>query len=341
MKILVIAGGLSTEREVSLCSGSLIANALCENGHEVAFVDLYFGVKDINDCKFTENGGFSHTLSENAPDIDALIAQTGRSEEIGENVIELCHLADVVFLALHGGIGENGKLQKILDSEGIKYTGSSSESCCLAMDKGLAKVEFQKNGIRTADWIDIEFDEKTEDNILENIGVPCVIKPVDGGSSVGVSIVMTRKELKPAIENAKAFSKRIVAEKFIKGREFAVGVLDSEALPPIEIIANGGFYDYRNKYIKGMAIEKCPCDLPERLKEKAQAAALAAHKCLGLGCYSRADLILQEGTEDFYILEVNALPGMTPTSLMPQMAKEKGISYNELCEIIIKNCINS
>jgi len=336
LKVIVLAGGLSPERDVSLSSGALIANALVDNGHSVALVDLYRGVNDISRFEYLQTPGFHYEIPESEPDIEKLIAENGgRREEIGENVLRLCSGCDMVFIALHGGIGEDGRLAAVLDCKGIKYTGSSYIGCLLAMDKDLSKHLVSKAGVDTADWITFTNSPDCIDRITEEIGFPCVIKPLSCGSSIGISIVENRSELDSALGYASSYENRILAEKFIPGREFSVGILHGKALPPIEIRPKNGFYDYKNKYQGGLTEEICPANLDADQISSLQSAAETVHRTLRLGTYSRIDFILNESNGRFVMLEANALPGMTPMSLLPQMAYAAGISYRELCEIIV------
>lgn len=337
MKICVLAGGLSPERDVSLSSGALIANALVKNGHEVALVDLFWGVENISSLEWTREGSFSYTIPECEPDLNALVEKAGRTSEIGDNVIEICKMADVAFLALHGGIGENGRLQAELERAGVSYTGSSSVGCQQAMDKDISKILVRDAGIPTAKWIRYEAKDADCDEIVEKIGLPCVVKPLCCGSSVGVSIVNDREQLIAALALAEKYEGSLLAESFIRGREFSVGILGDKALPPIEIIPKCGFYDYKNKYQSGMTEEICPAELSAEQDRALRDYALRSHRCLGLGSYSRIDFILDSASGDFIFLEANALPGMTPTSLLPQEARADGIEYGHLCEIIAES----
>lgn len=335
MKIAVLAGGLSPEREVSLSSGSLIANALCERGHEVALADVYLGTGGKTPAElFSKNGGYSHKIPETPPDLDALKKEAGMGERlIGHGIAALVHEADVVFLALHGGMGENGQLQAYLDCLGIKYTGSGFASCLAAMDKNLSKTIFRAAGVPTADWVYCTADEAEN----KAISFPCVIKPCSCGSSVGVTMVDTAEEMSAALAAAKKYEDTIIIEEKLFGREFSIGVLADRTLPAIEIRPKGeGFYDFTKKYVAGLTEEICPAPLTEAQAARLSELALRAHKALGLGDYSRIDFILDEEKGDFYCLEANTLPGMTPMSLMPQEAAAAGIAYGELCEMIAK-----
>lgn len=361
MKIVVLAGGLSPERDVSLSSGSLIANSLLESGHEVLLLDVYEGIQD-NDktlnqlfLKPWEEKRYNYKVPEAEPDLKEIRKRNnGQAALIGKNVLELCRLADVVFIALHGAMGENGQIQATFDNFNIKYTGTGYIGSLLAMDKDISKKLLVQAGIPTAEWILYHISDKNpekrnsydsinKDNrndktdaapIIEQIGFPCVIKPVSCGSSIGVSIVNTPEELKNALCLAARYENKVLIEKKITGREFSVGILNHEALPVIEIIPKEGFYDYKNKYQGGLTREVCPAALTPGLTAELQKRALQVHDTLRLGDYSRIDFILDENGE-FMCLEANTLPGMTPTSLIPQEAKCKGISYNELVCMIV------
>ncbi len=331
MNIVVLAGGLSMERDVSLASGSLIANALRDAGERAVLVDLYYGIEKEKMNFDDVSGRYEYKIPEVAPDLDALIrGNGGRENPVGENVIEFCKMADVAFLALHGGVGENGKLQALLEMNGVRFTGSSSVGCVLSMDKIISKELVAREGIPTAEWLTNK-DDRDELKAL----IPCFVKPADNGSSVGVTKVVSEKELNDALDEAEKFSDNVLVEKQVVGREFSVGILDGKALPPIEIIASGDFYNYKVKYQAGLAREICPAPLSEDLTRKLQGYAERAHKILRLGAYSRIDFILDEGGE-FFFLEANALPGMTPTSLLPQEAAASGMNYTELCLKLIE-----
>ena len=342
MKITVLAGGLSPERDVSLSSGSLIANALMDAGHLVAFVDVYEGIVAGGAGEFRSAAGgkkYTFTVPSTEPDLEAIRSRNGnRKELVGPGVLELCRAADLVFIALHGAMGENGQLQAFLDVYGIPYTGSSFAGCLLAMDKDITKRLLVRENIPTAPWI--MYDPKTDvpGRIFTEIGLPCAVKPCGCGSSVGVSLVRTDSELEKALVYAQKYENLVLVEKMIEGREFSVGILDGKALPPIEIIPKTGFYDYQNKYQGGMTEEICPASLSADETGKVQDSALAVHRSLHLGGYSRIDFILDRlGT--FWCLEANTLPGMTPTSLLPQEAAAAGITYGELCEKIAQMAI--
>ena len=333
MKIAVLAGGLSPERNVSLTSGSLIANALSANGHRVALLDVYKNVEaqNVQDC-FKEKTNHSFSVEETHPDLEAIIAANGgRRTNIGDGVLDVCRAADVVFLALHGAMGENGQLQATLDNYGIRYTGSGYVGSALAMDKDLAKRLLRDAGVRTPDWVYVDPTlPESRETILSKIGLPCVIKPTSCGSSVGVTIVENESELDAALDAAAPWGDRVLAEKKINGRELTVGILDGKTLPIVEIIPNEGFYDYKNKY-QGNTREVCPAEI----SKKAAEATLRGFEALRLRGYARFDYILDEA-DKVWCLEANTLPGMTPLSLLPMAAQAAGISYEELCEKIIE-----
>lgn len=266
------------------------------------------------------------------PNLEEVKAMRKGESRIGPNVIELCKAADIVFLALHGEEGENGKVQALLDIYGIKYTGSGYLGSALAMNKSLSKALFQREGILTPDGITVSRDDAE----YANVGFPCVVKPCSGGSSVGTAIAHNREEYTSSLEDAFRFEDRVIVETYIKGRELTVGVFDGEPMPVIEIIPKSGFYDYKNKYQMGATMELCPAPIPQKITEQLQAIACHAHSALMIEAYSRADFIWDEQSGKIYCLEVNTLPGMTPTSLIPQMGAELGMDYATLCEKIIE-----
>lgn len=335
MKIVVLAGGISTERDVSFTTGTMVTNALRQAGHKAILVDVFFGVEEIPeniDDAFNVSGLLeSIPVKSEAPDIEKIRASRPDSGlgDMGKNVIELCKAADIVFMALHGENGENGRYQAVFDVLGIKYTGSGYLGSALAMDKGLTKQMFKYNGILTPDGKIF----KKGDEI--SYPLPCIVKPCAGGSSIGIKKAFTEEEFKDAVEEAFKYEDEILIETFISGREFTCGVLGGKALPPAEIIPKGDFYDYEHKYQDGFITEICPAPISDELTKKMQQYAMKAFECLKLQVYARMDYVLAEDGE-FYCLEANTLPGMTPTSHMPQEAKAAGISYTELCEKIIE-----
>ena len=344
MKIIVLAGGLSPERDVSLLSGAGICKTLREMGHQAFLLDVFFGLPCDSD-KLEEvfdrpDGGLeiSKGISTSVPDLDALRKSRPDQSpsEIGPNVIELCQMADITFMALHGSIGENGKLQATFDNLGIKYTGPNSLGCTLSMNKLVTKQIFKTSGVPTPRGTSLTV--KTKDTRLDELGyyLPLVVKPCSNGSSIGVYICHTEEDYYDAIH--KSFdvdnTDEVVIEPFIKGREFSVGVIAGKSLPIIEIIPKTGWYDYKTKYQSGMANDVCPAELSEELTKKMQEYAVAVYHILKLEVYARIDFLL-DANDNMYCLEANTLPGMTPTSLLPQEAKAVGVEYGELCEQII------
>lgn len=338
MRIVVLAGGLSTERDVSISSGILVASALREKGHEVVLLDVFTGYEqnicDIDalfkqNYSFTDKANVGETVSDFSEVRENRLNKSDRF--IGTNVIEICSEADITFLALHGGEGENGQLQATLDLLGIKYTGTGYLGSALAMNKGLTKGVFVQNKINTpAGEIFKNAEEAKSWSIF-----PCVVKPCSGGSSVGIAKAENEEEYTLAVKDAFRYENEIVVEQFVKGREFSVGLLGGKALPPIEIIPKSGFYDYAAKYQAGATVEICPADIDEQTDRKLRDAAVAAYNALHLDSYARVDFLVDENGEPF-CLEANTLPGMTPTSLLPQEAAVEGLNYADLCERIIE-----
>lgn len=343
MNIVVLAGGLSTERDVSFKTGSMVAKALKENGHKVILLDVFMGYHDAEEDL---EGIFDRTeeisvkvenIPEVAPDLDSVRASRKDQSAcfFGPNVIRMCQMADVVFMALHGENGENGKLQAAFDLLGVRYTGSDYLSSAIAMNKGIAKQFFAANRIPTPAGIRMSRANRIEDVAQLGLTLPCVVKPCCGGSSIGVTIVNNQEEFAAALNEAFRWEDELVIEEYISGREFSVGVMEGRALPIIEIAPIQGFYDYKNKYKAGSAVETCPADLPEEITAQMQHYAEEVARVIGLDTYSRSDFLLNERNEIF-CLEANTLPGMTPTSLLPQEAAVVGMSFNQLCEKIIE-----
>ena len=341
MKIVVLCGGTSTERDVSITSGKKVSKALESRGHEIALVDVFLGIeKQITGF---ERGNFVDNSVDKvqsiAPDIQEILAKRIDKEAgfFGPNVIKICQAADIVFMALHGENGENGKVQAAFDLLNIKYTGSGYDGSQMAMQKDITKKILLSSNVPVASGITYSSEDAIyfKEEILDKIGLPCVIKPVEGGSSVGVIIARTVDILSQALESAKVYDTSVLIEKYIEGREFSVGVIDGKALPIIEIIPKSGFYDYKNKYQAGLTEEICPANLDEDSTRTIQEMAEKAYEALKLNVYARIDFILDKYTNVPYCLEANTLPGMTETSLLPQEALAQGIDYIHLCEEII------
>lgn len=343
MKIVVLAGGLSPERNVSLSSGAMVCQALRDRGHQVALVDLFFGLEDHKgepeELFNAPIPDFFKKVSRQAPDLNQVRASRKWQDTsaIGPGVLDLCKKADVVYLGLHGACGEDGRIQAALDLLGVPYTGSGYLSSAIAMDKDLTK-RLVADKVVTPQWKRVDLTEEQLDGLIEEVSLPAVIKPVDSGSSIGVFIASDKAELRHALEESIKLGGRVVIEQYIKGREIQVAVLNGKALPSIEITPKEGFYDYENKYQPGAALEVCPAPIPAEWEERIGKAAVAVFETVGLSVYARADFIVTEdGTP--YFLEINTLPGMTPTSLVPQEAAAVGMDYGTLCETIIRSSL--
>ena len=336
MKIVVLAGGISTERDVSLVSGKMVYKALKEDGHQAILLDVYLGLDTCDTDSVFEKGeellGHIDSIKEKSPDIESVkkMRADGERNFFGPNVIEICRKADVVFMALHGENGENGKVQAAFDLFGIRYTGTDYVSSAISMDKALAKEIMREHHISTPEGFALKKDEPDTNKPK----FPAVVKVTTGGSSVGVYMVNNISEYEDAKRNAFTYGTEVVVEEFIDGREFSCGVIDGHALPVIEIAPKEGFYDYKNKYQAGSTVETCPADLDKETTLRMQQMAEDVFKALRLKQYARIDIMMKKSGE-IYALEANTLPGMTPTSLMPQEAAAVGISYNELCEKLI------
>ena len=339
MKIVVLAGGTSTEREVSFSTGSQVHKALRERGHQAVLVDTLYGLPEVSDIEelFEKgNGEEQFTVGTTSPDLDALAAVREKNQDgfFGPNVLALCRAADIVFMALHGEDGENGKVQATFDMLGIRYTGTGYLGSALAMDKGLSKQMFLGKNVPTAQAVTL----KREQYVPGQMKMPfssCVVKPCCGGSSVGITIAHSEEEYQQSLAEAFALENEVLVEQFVKGREFSIGVIEGRALPIIEIAPINGFYDYKNKYQPGMTVDTCPAILPDEITDKLQREAEHVFKVLYLDTYARIDFLLNENNEIF-CLEANTLPGMTPTSLLPQEAAAEGVSFGELCEILVE-----
>lgn len=339
MKIVVLAGGLSPERNVSLSTGTMVAEALHSLGHKAALVDMFFGVESCPDPDALFGAPIDQSgkqVSRQAPDlIEIKKSRKGDNPSLfGSNVLDLCARADMVFLALHGTCGEDGRVQAAFDLMGIPYTGSGYLGSAIAMDKDLTK-RLVADVVNTPGWKTVECTADSIEGLVKSTRLPVVVKPDASGSSIGVSIAHTEEELRCALIESLAMGGKTVLEQYIKGREIQVGVLVDQALPSIEIIPKVGFYDYANKYQPGAATEVTPADIPPEVEARLAEATLRVYETIGLSVYSRADFILDADGE-IWFLEINTLPGMTPTSLVPQEAAAVGISYAELCRRIVE-----
>ena len=339
MKIVVLSGGLSPERNVSLSSGAMVTQALRGRGHQVALMDLFYGTEGTDGTRDPFEAPIPESfkkVSRQAPDLKQIRASRKDQSPsvIGPGVLELCQKADVVYLALHGTCGEDGRIQAALDLLGVPYTGSGYLASAIAMDKDLTK-RLVADKVVTPKWQSVTVTEDNLEQLSQQTELPVVVKPIDSGSSIGVYIAYDREQLRFALAESIKLGGRTVLEQYIQGREIQVAILKDRALPSIEIIPKEGFYDYENKYQPGAALEVCPAEIPAEWEKRIGDAALTVFNTIGLSVYSRADFIVTEdGTP--YFLEINTLPGMTPTSLVPQEAAAVGIDYATLCETIIQ-----
>lgn len=342
MKIVVLAGGLSTERQVALTSGTGVCRALRERGHKAILVDMFLGLEDyegaLEDIFDAPDGLCGQSRVERVePDLEA-VRRSRRDQSpslLGKDVLTVCRMADVVFLALHGSCGEDGRIQATLDLLGVPYTGSGYLGSGMAMDKSVTKRMMDSLGIRTAPWHDIHYTESDIPRLAEELPVPCAVKIVNGGSSIGVALPDTKEQLEKALRDLLRYGDHVVVEQKIKGREIQIAVLGDGYLPAVEIIPKGAYFDYESKYQAGGAVELCPAPITDAAWKQVGEMALKLHKGLGLSVYSRSDFILDENGQA-WCLEINTLPGMTPTSLVPQEAAQVGLNYGELCEMIVE-----
>ncbi len=331
MKIAVLLGGTSAERYVSMASGKGVALALRAAGHEVLAYDVANGAAGLVDPETLE------LPTEVAPSAQELAMFSKR--KIIDAITALPEDLDVVFLALHGAPGEDGTVQSLLELRELPYTGSGILASALAMDKAMTKRVFEHYDIPTPLWFQLPSGTAGHDHLAamvdEITAYPVVVKPNDGGSTVGLTIVHEAGELAAAYELAGRYCSTVLFEEFIEGRELTVTILGNESLPVVEIRPKSGIYDYTNKYTAGRTEYFCPAELPRAIEEELRELAIAAHRSLGCSGYSRVDFRLDPDNAP-YCLEVNTLPGMTATSLVPKAAAAAGMQYTQLCERIIE-----
>ena len=330
MKIAVLFGGTSEERDVSIASAAQVIPALRGLGHEVVAVDTASGrLSGPAEQRLLTSG-----VGPQPPSGSALAGMKQGAPVLAAETADMRDV-DVVFLALHGGAGEDGRIQAVLDLAGLAYTGSNHIASATAMDKDLSKRLFRAAGVPTADW---RMAPVTAQDIDAALGWPVVVKPNKQGSTVGLSVVREPQGLARALSLAQRFDDEVMVERFIPGRELTVGVLQGRALPVGEIIAPGEVFDYQAKYQAGGAREIFPADLPPDVAARVQELAVRAHAALKLGAYSRIDFRM-DAHGGIWCLEANSLPGMTAASLLPQAARAAGIGFPELVEQICKAAI--
>ena len=328
MRVTVLTGGTSAERDVAIASAVQVIAALRSGGHDVAVVDTARGYIPLAD----EASLLSSSVGPAPPSIDELHVLEQGLLLSGLGNLAVVRNADVLFLALHGGRGEDGTLQTLLEMVGVPYTGSGRLGSAMAMDKDVSKRLFRMAGVPTADWVMAPADVG---RVGRDYGWPVVVKPSKQGSTVGLTVVKEARAYDEAVALARRYDDEVMIERFVPGRELTVGVLDGRALAVGEIIPRHEIFDYECKYTPGMSQELFPADLPPAVAAECGRLALLAHEALKLGGYSRVDFRLTPAGE-LFCLEVNTLPGMTATSLLPQSARAAGIEFPDLCERICR-----
>lgn len=329
LKVIVLMGGTSSERDVSMASGLRVAAGLREFGHDVRAVDPARG--PIADAELQAMAG-GVVVRAAPPSHDSLRQLARESLPLLAQNLPRRGDADVVFLGLHGGIGEDGTIQAMLDVAGVAYTGSGQLASAIAMDKDVSKRLFRQGGVTTADWL---MAPASAEEVKATLGYPVIVKPSREGSTVGLSVVKEPSQLEAAIAEASRFDDEVMIEKFVAGRELTVSMLGGEALPVGEVFPKHEIYDYECKYTAGMAHEEFPAKLSAQETRAIQDEARRAFRALKLGGCARIDFRMSSDGK-FYCLEANTLPGMTPTSLVPQAAAAAGISFPALCDRIVR-----
>jgi D-alanine-D-alanine ligase len=328
MRVTVLTGGTSAERDVALASAVQVIGALRSGGHEVAVVDTARGYIPPAD----EAALLSGVVGTEPPPIAQLHALERGLLLSGLANLAVVRDADVLFLALHGGRGEDGTIQTLLEMVGVPYTGSGRLGSAMAMDKDISKRLFRAAGVQTADWV---MAPASRSQVERDFGWPVVVKPSKQGSTVGLSVVKAGEDYEAAVALARQYDDEVMIERFVPGRELTVGVLEGRTLAVGEIIPRHEIFDYECKYTPGMSKEIFPAKLPASLAAECGRLSLLAHEALKLGGYSRVDFRLTPAG-DLFCLEVNTLPGMTATSLLPQAARAVGIEFPELCQRICR-----
>jgi len=325
MNIAVLMGGTSEERSVSLASGRAVMEALRGAGHEVHAVDTARGYVPPDE----EERLLGASVGATPPDVRELAEARRGSLSLAIAELPVVRDADVAFVALHGGEGENGKVQAVLEMAGIPFTGTGHLGCAIAMDKRLSKELFGAAAIPTPAWLP---PDTAADRAIEELGLPLIVKPSNGGSTVGLSLVRESADLEPAMAEARRFDPDVLVERYVEGREITVAVLEGEALPPVEIFPGHELYDYESKYTPGTSRYESPASLKPADAATVAELAVRAHNVLRQGTFSRIDFRLGADDGVFYCLEGNSLPGMTATSLFPKAATAAGIPFSALCE---------
>lgn len=339
MKLAVLLGGTSAEREISFLTGNAMAKAYESLGHDVTLIDPATG-RTMSIKEFHVDP--PHAQPPSAEEVDKLTQGSTLIDSITGKAVRD---ADVVVIGLHGVPGEDGTVQAVLELLGKKFTGSGSRSSAIAIDKAYSKILMTACGIRTPRWGFLSKTSSPEEyqtfasNFNQAVGEKIVIKPNDQGSTVGLTIsTQADFDFRSSCESAWKYSNGALIEEFIEGRELTVGVLAGKVLPLVEIAPEGGFYDYHHKYTKGMTQYFCPADIDDSLAYAMQTDALRLHNACDCRGYSRVDFRLNENNE-WYCLEINTLPGMTETSLVPKAAAAAGLSFEELCRLILEEAV--
>lgn len=332
MNIAVLLGGISTERNVSIASGKSVAEALRQNGHNVTLIDPAFG----DNCIVSEK---DLTVAANQEVTDDILNTSPRKllECVNSSAFDS---VDIAFTMLHGKYGEDGVMQALLESRGIRYTGSKVMASALSMDKVRSKLIMSAGGVNSPEWSVLypnQFgDIERLEHIMDDLGGHIVVKPNKNGSSVGLTIVENDFDLfMNALKKAALYDSTVLVERYIEGREITAAVLGDQVFPIIEIVPENGWYDYTNKYTKGNTNYYCPAELTNDERDFIQNLAVTTHRLIGCTAYSRIDFRLDEDNVPF-CLEINTIPGFTETSLVPMAAQAIGMSYAELCEKIIE-----
>ena len=330
MKIAVLLGGTSMERDVSVASGTQVISALRSVGHEVIVVESPRGVLAAEEERELLACGINAEPPRNMGDTEDWLPILANKLQMAE--------VDLVFLALHGGWGEDGTIQAVFEKVGLPYTGSNKLGSRLAMDKNMAKKIFCASEVPTPKWL---MAPASIDIVDDQLGFPVIVKPNSQGSTVGLTLVKKTDDLQLAITVASEFDNEVMVERYISGRELTVGILDGETLAVGEIIpAEGDIFDYAAKYQVGAAQEIFPAIINQDIEKKIRKMALLAHKALKLGTYSRVDFRM-DSAGDLWVLEVNTLPGLSSGSLLPKSAEANGVGFVQLCERICHGAIVS
>ena len=332
MRIAVLFGGTSEERDVSIASAAQIIPALRAAGHDVVAVDTASGRLRAGD----ERRLLDTRVAPQPPAQKSVANIRAAAVTLNTSNIDVRDV-DVVFVALHGGAGEDGRLQATLDLAGLPYTGSNYIASAAAMDKDLSKRLFRSVQVPTADWL---MAPVAVEEVTRRLGWPAIVKPNKQGSTVGLTLVRGTAALQPAIDAALQFDDEVMIERFVAGREFTVGILEDCALPVGEIIAPGEVFDYEAKYQPNAAREVFPAEIAPADAQRVQDYALRVHRALKLGVYSRVDF-RRDSNGEYWCLEANTLPGMTAMSLLPQAARAAGISFEELLDRICRGAVKT